>query len=274
MNLSLIILLVSGLFYLAAFFFHLFSFLGDKEKGHQPAFALTRIGFLLSTFYFTSEARNQGIFLPVASFSQALVFFAWSLAFVYLVLLAKAQSDSFGLILTPLLLVMTGIACLTFHLTSRPAAIPNHPFFTIHIVSAFFAYASFTISFAAGLLYLIQHHELKAKHTGRFYHKLPSLEELEKLIFQPMLWGTSLLMAAVLIGFIWSKSAYGSYSIFDPKTIATSLIALVYWAILGLRYGSSLRSKQGAILTLAAFALVLVSFVGVRFIQGSHNFLQ
>ena len=134
--------------------------------------------------------------------------------------------------------------------------------------------ASFTISFAAGLLYLIQHHELKNKHAGHFYHKLPSLEALEKLIYQPMIWGSILLVAAVGIGFIWSKAAFGEYWFFDPKTIATSVTVLVYISILGLRFGATLRGKQGAQLTLAAFTLMLFSFIGMRFIESSHNTLQ
>ncbi len=274
MNLSLTFLLLSGAAYFVGFVFHLLSFMGIREKGDRPGFFGMRIGFLLSTFYFTTQAMEQGFFLPVMNLSQALAFFAWSLAFVYLVLLVKAQSDSFGLILTPMLLLMMAASLLSFHLKTKSLPLPANPFFAVHIVSAFFAYASFTISFAAGILYLIQHHELKARHAGTFYHKLPSLEELEKLVYQPMSWGACLLLAAVGIGFMWSKSAYGEYWIFDPKTIATSVIALLYFAIVYLRSAASLRGKQIALLSLAAFVLVLFNFVGTRFIHGSHNFLQ
>jgi len=274
MNLSFAILSISGVAYLIAFFLHLLSFLGVQEKGHRPAYDLMRIGFFLSTFYFAAASVEQGFFLPVSNLSQAMSFFAWSLAFVYLILLARIQTESFGLILTPILLLLISAALLSFRWGNQPLPILKNPFFTVHIVSAFFAYASFTISFAAGILYLIQHYELKSKHAGTFYHKLPSLEALEKLIFQPMLWGSLLLLAAVGIGFIWSKSAYGEFWIFDPKTIATSLTALVYLIILYLRFVWSLRGKRVAQLTLAAFVMMLFSFIGTRFIEGSHNYLQ
>ena len=274
MNLSFAILTISGSIYFAAFLFHLASFLGIYKQGHQPAFTLIRIGFLLNTFYFTAEAVEYHSFLPVVNFPQAMTFFAWSLSFVYLVLLARAQSESFGLILTPMVLLFIVLAGLGFQWRSALLPHMSNPFFAIHIICAYFAYASFTISFTAGLLYLIQYYELKAKHAGRFYHKLPSLEELEKLIYQPMIWGASLLVAAVGIGFIWSKSAYGEYWLWDPKTIATGITALFYFVILYLRYISSLRGKQIAVLSLAAFGVVLFSFVGTRFIGGSHNFLQ
>ncbi len=277
MSLSVLLLLLSGFCYASAFLFHYLSFSEIKPIGHRPAFTLMRIGFLISTFYFGAETIDHGFFLPVVNFSQAMAFFAWSLGFVYLVLIVKAQTDSFGLILSPILLLLTSAAYFAKwhygdHETVKPFLL--NPYFTVHIVSAFFAYASFTLSFAAGILYLIQHHELKLKKAGTFYHKLPSLEELEMLIYQPMVWGASLLLTAVTVGIIWSKTAFGEFWIFDPKTIATVIIAIFYFVILYLRFVTSLRGKQGAVLSLFAFTLVVFSFVGMRFIQGSHQFLH
>ena len=277
MSLSVILLLLSGLCYAAAFLFHYLSFSEVKAIGHRPAFTLMRIGFLIATLYFGAEAIDHGFFLPVVNFSQAMAFFAWSLGFVYLVLIVKAQTDSFGLILSPILLMLTAAAYLAKrhfgdHDTVKPFLLD--PYFIVHIVSAFFAYASFTLSFAAGILYLIQHHELKLKRAGTFYHKLPSLEELEKLIYQPMLWGASLLLTTVVIGIVWSKTAFGEFWIFDPKTILTGVTVALYSVILYLRYGASLHGKRGAMLSFLAFAVVIFSFLGTRFIHGSHNYLR
>lgn len=275
-NLSLILLILSGTFYAAAFVSHAVSFMGDRQTALRPAFALMKIGFLFSTFYFAAEAIEHGFFLPVVSFPQAMSFFAWSLGFIYFVLLVRVQSESFGLILTPILLLLTAAAIFgRLHLAgleAPPKPYLLNPYFTVHIVTAFFAYACFTLSFAAGILFLIQHHELKHKHAGRFYHKLPSLEELERLVYQPLIWGAPLLAAALGIGFFWSKWAFGKYWIFDPKTIATTVTSALYFIILYLRFGSSIRGKQGAILCVLAFGVVIFSFVGIRFIGTSHQF--
>jgi len=120
--------------------------------------------------------------------------------------------------------------------------------------------------------HIIQYRQLKTKKTGQFYHKLPSLEELECLIYEPLLWGAPLLVAAVGIGFLWSKTAFGEFWFSDPKTITTVFIAFFYLGILYLHYVSSLRGKKVAILSVIAFALVLVSFVGTRLIEGNHYF--
>lgn len=268
---------ISVLFYVLSFVLYLPAFLSAGEaKEPKLALVFLRAGFLVSTFYLGEEAVEQGFFLPVVNFSQAMAFFAWAVAFVYLVLV-KSQSDSFGLVVTPALFLLSG-AAFAAKWSGVTAATPRpvlmHPYFTLHIVSAFFAYASFTLSFAAGLLYLIQHHELKSKKPGTFYHKLPSLENLEKLIYQPIFWGAPLLAAAVVIGLFWSKSVYGDFSILDPKTIATAVTVFLYFLILYLRSAAVLRGKQVALLSLVAFGLVVASFVGTRFIPGSHHYMQ
>lgn len=276
---SVFLLAVSALSYAVAFFYHLGPFLGVREKGHETAALFLRLGFFLGTLYFAVEGIKYRSFLPVLGLSQALAFFAWSLAFVYLVLLARAQSESFGLVLNPILFLLVSVAALTFPGSKPSSAILNRPdlmssSFALHITTAFFAYASFTLSFAAGILYLIQHRQLKAKHAGRFYHKLPSLEELERLIYQPLYWGAPLLILALGVGFFWSKSVNGNYWIWDPKTLVTAVIAVLYMGILGFRSLSLLRGKRMAWLSMMAFLLVLASFVGLRFIEGSHNYLQ
>lgn len=273
MSASAIILGFAAILYCLAFLLHLVSFFGNHEKVHRAAFRLMQTGFISATFYFIVEAATLSTFFPVADIAHALAFFSWSLAFVYLVLLSQIRSDSFGLVLTPVLAALMVSACLTEVLPSRGSVPPANPFFMLHILCAFFAYASFAISFAASVLYLIQRHELKTRRAGAFYHKLPALEELERLMDQPMFWGTALLIAAILIGFFWSKTAFGVYAVSDPKTIATFLVTLIYGGIVTMRFGSHLRAKHAALLSVAAFAIMILSFVGMRFIHGSHNFL-
>lgn len=273
-TLSFICLGLSFLLYLAAFAAHVLSFKSAQTDAHKGASLLMRGAFGVSTLYFLFEAFRTHYFLPVVHLPQALAFFAWSIAFVYLILLAGIQRDSFGLILTPLLVLLTGSASVAFPVeSSAPVSRYLDVFFTAHIVSAFFAYACFTISFAAGVLYLIQQHELKARRAGTFYHRLPALEPLEKLIFQPMALGVVLLTAAVIVGFFWSRAQFGEYWFTEPKTVSTLLIILAYGLILYLRYVLAVRGKRVVVFGLMAFGLMITMFVGLRFVNGSHNFL-
>lgn len=277
MPLSNILLWGAFLLYAAAFVCHLVSFLGRGGEQHPFASGFLRVGFLISTFFFLEEAARQKYFLPVYGASQALAFFAWSLAFVYLVLFIKIQRESFGLVLTPILVLLSAGAGLSFdeaRVYQPDSVVFSNAYFILHVVTAFFAYACFTVSFAAGTLYLIQQRELKSKNAGRFYHKLPSLEALETLVFQPMLWGALLLTAAIGVGIFWSKESFGVYGFTDPKTIATLITIAVYFLVLYLHYAARVRGKRVTVFGLIAFGMVIFSFIGMRFVENSHNFIQ
>jgi ABC-type uncharacterized transport system permease subunit len=196
------------------------------------------------------------------------------LAFVYLVLLARTQSESFGLILTPLLFLLVGGGVFRFSAAEIRLPSPLNPYFLLHLGTAFFAYASFTLSFAAAVLYLVQNHELKRKRGGTFYHKLPSLEALEGLIYQPMAWGAFLLLLAIGIGLLWSKSAFGNYWLGEPKTVTTIGIAFFYWVLVYLHYVAASRGKRAVVMSLVAFGLVFMNFFGTHLLgKGFHQLL-
>lgn len=272
MTLPSSLLAIAGFLYFIAFVFHTAAFLGGSERANRWALVLVRIGFLIHTFFFFLETRTEGLVFPVASFGQVMAFFSWSLAFVYLVLLAKIPSESFGLILSPLLSLLVGAGLLRFHSAATVPPSPMNPYFVLHLGTAFFAYASFTLSFAASVLYLIQYRQLKRKRGGNFYQRLPSLEALESLIYQPMAWGSFLLAFAVGIGFLWAKSAFGTYWLWEPKAVTTIGIILFYVALIYFHYGRASHGKRWVVMNLVAFGLVFFNFFGMSlFAKGLHQ---
>ena len=53
--------------------------------------------------------------------------------------------------------------------------------FWVHILSLLFAYASFALAGVLGLIYVLQFKEIKKKHLGYFYDRLPSLQILDAM---------------------------------------------------------------------------------------------
>ncbi len=271
MTLPQSILVLAGSLYVAAFLFHLAAILGRLERAERWALILMRVGFLVHTFFFFSETKTEGLLLPISGFGHVMAFFSWALAFVYLVLLAKIQSESFGLILAPILSLLLGVGLARFETGKLSLPASSNPYFILHLGTAFFAYASFTLSFAAGVLYLIQNRELKRKRGGTFYHKLPSLETLEGLIYQPMAWGAFLLLGAIGIGFLWSKSAFGSYWLWDPKSVTTIGIAFFYLVLVYLHYVVASRGKRVVVMGLVGFGLVFLNFFGMNLLSSGFH---
>ena len=55
------------------------------------------------------------------------------------------------------------------------------PLFGLHVSSLLFAYASFALACVIGITYVLLFKEIKAKHLGFFYARLPSLQVLDSM---------------------------------------------------------------------------------------------
>jgi ABC-type transport system involved in cytochrome c biogenesis permease subunit len=132
-----------------------------------------------------------------------------------------------------------------------------------------------------GITYVLLFKEIKAKHLGFFYKRLPSLDSLDLMNARTVTLGWVFLTIGVLVGTIWAAEAK-SGPIFDPRVQAMSLAdpkilgAVVCWAI----YTFALYTrrlgwggKRAAYLSAVGFAIVLFNFVPIGyFLTRSHNF--
>jgi ABC-type uncharacterized transport system permease subunit len=135
-------------------------------------------------------------------------------------------------------------------------------------------YQGLAVAFAAGLLYLIQHHELKAKRLGRFYHFIPSLAALDQ-VGKIGLWvGFGCLTFALAFGWGWTVQHRGSLQVGDPKVLWAILSWGVFVGVLGSRLGGERTEYRGALAAVVGFGLVIGSYVILRLTaQASGLFL-
>lgn len=262
-------LIISGFFYLLASFLYGVSFFKPDSRWEAKGFACIRIGFLGASIFLGLEAWKHGYSFPILNFSHVIAFFSWALAFLYLIPLMRLQTQSFGLILAPVLFVLNLASVLHSGDATYPLEVSIY--FALHIIFAFFAYAAFTLSFTAALLYLIQQRELKKKNPGTFYHKLPNLDALDSLSYVPMALGAALLACAIAVGLFWAKDTYGYYWLNDPKTWLTLMTLILYSFLIFLRFGAQTRKSRLAFIGLLVFIFMIMSFVGGRYLNGKHS---
>ncbi len=106
----------------------------------------------------------------------------------------------------------------------------------MHVASLLFAYASFALACVIGITYVLLFKEIKAKHLGFFYARLPSLDSLDLMNARTVTVGWLFLTVGVLVGTIWATQAKGG-PIVDPRVQAMSIAdpkilgAAVCWAV-------------------------------------------
>jgi ABC-type uncharacterized transport system permease subunit len=145
----------------------------------------------------------------------------------------------------------------------------------LHTWCSCLSYAAFLIAFITGALFLIQERQLKRKHMGLLFHRLPPLETLDRLNFAAISIGFGLLTIGATSGFIQAAKLRGTWWTGDPKEFGTVCLWLAYLALWVLRRRAMLRGRRVALFSVAGFTLVLLTFLGAgRLVPSLHPFIH
>jgi ABC-type transport system involved in cytochrome c biogenesis permease subunit len=249
-----------------------------QPRTGRMATALLVGGVLAHTFLIGMQTMEAG-HAPLVGTTAAISAFVWLLALSYLYVEMTTDERAMGVLVTIILVALDIIPALDPAVSPRPAVLRS-PLFTLHVVSMLFAYASFALACVLGVTYVLLFKEIKAKHLGFFYTRLPSLHVLDAMNARVVTIGWVFLTVGIAIGGIWATQVQTSpdpraqaMSIADPKI----LVALVSWGLysfaLVARRAIGWSGRRAAWLSAVGFVIVLLNFLPVGyFLTKSHNF--
>ena len=134
-----------------------------------------------------------------------------------------------------------------------------------HIILSFAAYCVLLMAAVQALFLRLQIRELKHKTIHRFWvNKLPSLQSMEGLLFDMILVGFVLLSVALGIGFIYVEDLMAQH--IAHKTVFSVLSWLLFGLLLIGNWRGGLRGKRAANMTIYAFILLAIGFIGSKFV--------
>jgi cytochrome c-type biogenesis protein CcsB len=229
-------------------------------------------GFISHSLYLASQYHALGA-APVLTFKAALSFFAWTIIGAYLVFHLKFRLMILGSFIAPF------AAFLMIVSASMPGAeIVVKPIFRslwlpVHVLTTFLGNAIFAVMFMTAIMYLIQENQIKRKHLGSLYSRLPSLETLDSMNHYSLIWGFSFLTVGMISGSVYAQYALGRYWQWDPKEVWTLITWLFYAVLLHERLAAGWRGRRVAILSILAFGILLFTFVGASlWLSDYHSF--
>jgi HemX protein len=202
--------------------------------------------------------------LPLVGLAPSLSTLAFLIGAVLFIVALLREGRPVGLVLMPVVVLLLAVSLVV---GLRPAGEPlafRGIWFSLHVVLAFAGYAGLAVAFAAGLLYLLQFRELKSKHFGRMFRFFPSLATLDALGRRSLAGGFSALSAALVLGWAWTARFTHSMEAQDPKVVWAVFTWLIFLAALGARAGGGGRDRRGAMASVVAFLLVVLSFIVLR----------
>ena len=230
------------------------------------AFVLTVLGrlsffiaLLLEGYYLVSRGLNLGR-IPLVGVYDTILFLSFSTALfsvpLYLVIKERTQAKQFLKIAALICAVFTFSATL-----SRPYSMPLPPvlrtfWFEFHVSLSFLSYGLFGVASVLGILAL------------RTYEA-----ETERYQYITILTGYLLFSLSMIFGGIWAFFAWGTYWLWTPKELWTTLLWLIYTLYLHLRFRPWWKGKRIAAVGVAGYVVVLFTYLGVGLLmKSSHSF--
>jgi len=263
--------------YVAAAVTYFAHFSKRDPKTGRVATSLLAGAVLAHTFLIGMQTMQAG-YAPLVGTTAAVSAFVWLLALAYLYVELSSEERAMGVFVTTLLAMLAILPALNPSSETRPALLRS-PLFTVHVLSMLFAYASFALAFVLGITYVLLFKEIKAKHLGYFYTRLPSLQTLDVMNGRAVVVGWLFLTCGLIIGGFWATQIdrtidprAQAMSVADPKILVAIISWLLYsFALIARRLGWT--GRRAAWLSALAFVLVLLNLVPVGyFLTRSHNF--
>lgn len=152
------------------------------------------------------------------------------------------------------------------------AAASDTPALRVHLLVAIAAYGLLTIAAMHGLLMASMDRHLHGSASasggtfGRILREMPPLLAMERLLFRLIGAGFVLLTATVVSGVFFTEALFGRPLRFDHKTVFTIASWLVFAGLLAGRLVFGWRGRTALRWTLAGFLMLLLAYVGSRFV--------
>ena len=274
---SPILFSVSMYVYLCSFLLYLFFLTNRKRYIGIAATSLTSGGYLIHTLgiiYRWIETHKTGYgYIPLSNMYESLIFFSWTIVLISLLLEFRFKQRVIGTF--AIAFAFMAIAASSILPGSDATIKPLMPalqsnWLAIHVITCFFGYTAFAVSFGISLLFLIQH---RWERISGGIGLLPNTKKLDEINYRAIVLGFPMLTVGIITGAAWANYAWGNYWSWDPKETWSLITWLIYAAFLHARVTRDWRGRRMAILSLIGFMAVLFTYFGVSYIlSGLHSY--
>ncbi|MCW9089135.1 MAG: c-type cytochrome biogenesis protein CcsB [Gammaproteobacteria bacterium] len=214
--------------------------------------------------------------IPVSNLYEVFIMFAVITALLYLHYERRYNNRAMGAFV---LTVISGAVGFLLWYTFERGAHEIQPlvpalqsyWMKIHVPANFVGYGAFALAAMLGIAYLL----LERFPGGKLAARMPSLEQLDDIMYKAIALGFAFFTVATVLGAMWAAEAWGGYWSWDPKETWALIVWLNYAAWLHLRLTKGWRGKPLAWWAIVGLFVTLFAFLGVNmFLSGLHSYGQ
>lgn len=198
------------------------------------------------------------------SFSLALSLMMWLAVLIYWMESFLARMEGMQPMVLPLAAACALLPAIfrADHLVAHAQALG----FQFHFLAAMLAYSLLTLSALHAIFMGFTENALHRRTFKRSLASLPPLLVMESLLFKMLTAGFTLLTLAVGSGLLFSEALFGRPLTLDHKTFFAIASWVIFATLLFGRHVWGWRGKRALRWTLSGFALLVLAYVGSRFV--------
>lgn len=154
-------------------------------------------------------------------------------------------------------------------LAEAPKAL-NGLVLSIHVTLVFFAFALFIVASLTSMAYVTKAQSLKRVKTGRVAQRLPSLERIDKTLFDLIGVGYPVFAITLILGFGWAfeqREELGPGWWNSPRIILALVMVVFYACSFHIRRRGLLRGPKLAYLVFFMSMLLFFCYLGIELMQ-------
>ncbi len=133
----------------------------------------------------------------------------------------------------------------------------------VHVGAAALGTGILALAFGLALLYLASEKQLKSKHPGRLFARLPSLDLIDKAGYRLAVWGFVFLSLAIATGSLVSRESTGAVMPIAAKQGFAILAWALFASLIQARLVAGWRGRRVALLVVTGFVLLAGTYVGL-----------
>lgn len=245
------------------FFLGMLKYLLYLAMRNKTLFILATImiaaGFAVETVALVQRSIETG-HGPYTNLFEYCVFLAWVVFGVFLVAEGYFRIKPLGAFMVPIGFTLMLIAIPLSPETDSLLPVKAY-WLTLHRTLSFLSFGAFALIFAAGLMYLIQERQLKSKHIGGWYYRLPSLDALDDVNRKGLIFGFPIITVGALAAIVWSTQKYGIIMKFETSTALLLAGWMVYAVVSVGRIAFGWRGRRAATLGIVGFSIMAAALL-------------
>jgi ABC-type uncharacterized transport system permease subunit len=241
-----------------------------RQRMFKPALWAISLGAVLHLVSIVDQGMAQGR-LPMHTLHQMASLVAFLITCTFLLVYWRYKYESLAVFVFPTVFLLTMVASLGSAAPPEGSLALGGWWLSIHVILVLLGYAALTLTFVAGVMYLIQERELKSKRPRAFYYRLPPLGALDDLAYQTLAVGFVLITLGLILGSFRAFMQWGANWLVDP-TIALAFVTwAIYLAMVFSRLAIGWRGRKAAYFAIVGFCSAALSWI-VN--SGVHSFTR